>query len=106
LERRFHTVMLREPSLEDAIAIVRGLRERYENFHGVKITEAALRASVFLSHRYIPDRRLPDKAIDLIDEAASMIRMQIGSRPLPIDRKERELSQLIVKQEGFKREKS
>ena len=83
---------------------MRGLRERYEIYHGVHITEGALHAAAFLSTRYIPDRRLPDKAIDLIDEAASMIRLQIGSLPLPIDIKERELSGLIIKQEAFKRE--
>ncbi|MGE3954426.1 MAG: ATP-dependent chaperone ClpB [Parachlamydiales bacterium] len=104
LERRFQPVMIREPSVEDAIAILRGLRERYEIFHGVKITESALNAAVFLSQRYITDRFLPDKAIDLIDESASMIRMQLGSRPLPIDQKERELSALIVKQEALRRE--
>lgn len=106
LERRFQPVMVNEPSLEDSIAILRGLRERFEIFHGVRITESAIHAAVFLSYRYIPDRRLPDKAIDLIDEAASMIRMQIGSRPLPIDRKERELSSLIVEQEALRRENS
>ena len=105
LERRFQPVMIREPSLEDSIAILRGLRERYEIFHGVRITESALHAAVYLSHRYITDRFLPDKAIDLIDEAASMIRMQLGSRPLPIDTKERELSFLIVEQEALRREK-
>lgn len=104
LERRFQTILVPEPTVEDALAILRGLRERYENFHGVRITEDALHSAVVLSHRYIPDRRLPDKAIDLIDEAASMIRMQIGSVPLPIELKERELSSLIVKQEGLKRE--
>ena len=104
LERRFQPILVEEPNLEDSIAILRGLKERYEIFHGVRITEAALHAAVFLSHRYISDRRLPDKAIDLIDEAASMIRMQIGSRPLPIDFKERELSSLIVEQEALKRE--
>lgn len=104
LERRFQTILVPEPTVEDALAILRGLRERYENFHGVRITEDALHAAVVLSHRYIPDRRLPDKAIDLIDEAASMIRMQIGSVPLPIELKERELSSLIVKQAGLKRE--
>ncbi|MGD0665757.1 MAG: AAA family ATPase, partial [Rhabdochlamydiaceae bacterium] len=104
LERRFQPVLVEEPTLENAIAILRGLRERYENFHGVRITEGALHAAVFLSHRYISDRQLPDKAIDLIDEAASLIRMQLGSLPLPIDRKERELSTLIVKQEALKRE--
>lgn len=106
LERRFQPILIQEPSVEDAIAILRGLRERYEIHHGVRITEEALHAAVFLSDRYISDRYLPDKAIDLIDEAASMIRMQISSRPLPIDIKERELSSLIVKQEGLKREKS
>ncbi|MEK7340561.1 MAG: AAA family ATPase, partial [Verrucomicrobiota bacterium] len=106
LERRFQPILVQEPSLEDAIAILRGLRERYEIHHGVRITEEALHAAVFLSARYISDRYLPDKAIDLIDEAASVIRMQISSRPLPIDIKERELSSLIVKQEGLKRENS
>lgn len=104
LERRFQPVMIKEPSVEDAIAILRGLRERYEIYHGVHITESAIHAAVFLSYRYITDRRLPDKAIDLIDEAASLIRMQLGSRPLPIDNKERELSALIVEQEAMKRE--
>lgn len=102
LERRFQPVMVQEPSLEDSIAILRGLRERYEIFHGVHITEGAIHAAVFLSYRYITDRRLPDKAIDLIDEAASLIRMQLGSRPLPIDTKERELASLIVKQESLR----
>lgn len=106
LERRFQPVMIDEPSLEDSIAILRGLKEKYEIFHGVRITESALHAAVFLSARYITDRQLPDKAIDLIDEAASLIRMQIGSRPLPIDTKERELSSLIVEQEALKRENS
>lgn len=106
LERRFQPVYVAEPSLEDAIAILRGLRERYEIFHGVRITEGAIHAAVMLSYRYISDRFLPDKAIDLIDEAASLIRMQLGSRPLPIDIKERELATLIVKQEGLKREDS
>jgi len=104
LERRFQPVMVNEPSLEDSIAILRGLRERYEIFHGVRITESAIHAAVFLSYRYITDRFLPDKAIDLIDEAASLIRMQLGSRPLPIDNKERELANLIVEQEAHRRE--
>jgi len=106
LERRFQTVVVNEPSPEDAIAILRGLREKYEIYHGVRITEGALSSAVILSTRYISDRFLPDKAIDLIDEAASLIRMQIGSRPLPIDQKERELSSLIVKQEGLRREET
>lgn len=104
LERRFQPVTVPEPSLEDAVAILRGLKERYEIYHGVRITEGALHAAVYLSSRYIIDRRLPDKAIDLIDEAASLIRMQIGSLPLPIDKKERELASLIVKKEALKRE--
>lgn len=104
LERRFQPILVQEPSLEEAIAILRGLRERYEIFHGVRITESALHAAVYLSNRYITDRQLPDKAIDLIDEAASLIRMQLGSRPLPIDTIERELAALIVEQEALKRE--
>lgn len=106
LERRFQPVIIDEPSVEDAIAILRGLRERYEIFHGVKITESAIHAAVILSSRYITDRRLPDKAIDLIDETASMIRLQLGSRPLPIDTQERELAGMIVKQEALNREKT
>jgi ATP-dependent Clp protease ATP-binding subunit ClpB len=104
LERRFQTVLVNEPSLEDAIYILRGLKERYEIYHGVHIKEEALHAAVFLSHRYITDRNLPDKAIDLIDEAASMIRLQIGSLPLPIELKEKELSYAIVKQEALRKE--
>lgn len=106
LERRFQPVIVKEPSIEDTIAILRGLRERYEIFHGVRITESAIHSAAFLSDRYITDRNLPDKAIDLIDEAASLIRMQIGSRPLPIDAKERELASLIVEQEALRREMS
>ncbi|ANH78924.1 ATP-dependent Clp protease ATP-binding subunit [Candidatus Chlamydia sanziniae] len=106
LERRFQPIFVTEPSLEDAVFILRGLREKYEIFHGVRITEGALNAAVLLSYRYISDRFLPDKAIDLIDEAASLIRMQIGSLPLPIDEKERELAALIIKQEAIKREKA
>ncbi|MCC6128186.1 MAG: AAA family ATPase, partial [Chlamydiae bacterium] len=104
LERRFQPVLIAEPSLDDAVAILRGLKERFEIYHGVRITEGALHAAVHLSARYLTDRRLPDKAIDLIDEAASLIKMQIGSLPLPIDTKERELSKLIVKQEAMKKE--
>lgn len=104
LERRFQPVYIDEPSPEEAILILRGLRERYEIFHGVRITEGAIYAAVTLSQRYISDRFLPDKAIDLIDEAASLIRMQLGSRPIPIDIKERELATLIIKQEALKRE--
>ncbi len=106
LERRFQKVVIEEPSTEDAIAILRGLKEKYEIYHGVRITEGALHGAVMLSTRYLPDRQLPDKAIDLIDEAASMIRMQLGALPLPIDLKERALSKLLVKQEALKREKT
>jgi ATP-dependent Clp protease ATP-binding subunit ClpB len=106
LERRFQPVLVKEPSEEDAIAILRGLKERYEIFHGVHISEGALHAAVRLSSRYISERQLPDKAIDLIDEAASMIRMQIGSLPLPIDQKERMLSSLNVKQEALRKDPS
>lgn len=104
LERRFQPVIIQEPTVEEAIAILRGLKERYEIFHSVHITEGAIHAAVLLSSRYITDRFLPDKAIDLIDEAASLIRMQIGSRPLPIDTKERELSSLIVEREAYRRD--
>ena len=100
LERRFQPILINEPTVEEALSILRGLKERYEIFHGVHITESALHAAVFLSARYISDRFLPDKAIDLIDEAASLIRMQIGSRPLLYDQKERELSSLIVEKEA------
>ena len=106
LERRFQPVLVKEPTEEDAIAILRGLKEKYEIYHGVHITENAIQAAVKLSSRYISDRQLPDKAIDLIDEAASLIRMQIGSRPLPIDQQERILSTLSVKQEALKNDKS
>ncbi len=106
LERRFQPVLIQEPTEDDAIAILRGLKPRYEIFHGVHITEGALHAAVNLSSRYIMDRQLPDKAIDLIDEAASLIKMQIGSLPLPIDEKERLLSSLSVKQESLKKDQS
>jgi ATP-dependent Clp protease ATP-binding subunit ClpB len=102
LERRFQPVLVEEPSIENTIAILRGLREKYETYHGVRITEKALRAAATLSSRYISDRQLPDKAIDLIDEAASLIRTQIGSLPLPIDTKERELSRYRVELENNK----
>lgn len=102
LERRFQPVLVEEPSIENTIAILRGLREKYETYHGVRITEKALKAAATLSARYISDRQLPDKAIDLIDEAASLIRTQIGSLPLPIDTKEREVSRYLVELENNK----
>lgn len=106
LARRFQPVYISEPSLQDAIAILRGLKEKYEIFHGVRITESALDAAVILSDRYISDRKLPDKAIDLIDEAGSLIRMQLGSRPLPIDTKERELASYVIEQKALQKEGS
>jgi len=106
LERRFQPITISEPTVEDSIAILRGLKEKYEIFHGVRITESAIIAASNLSSRYISDRFLPDKAIDLIDEAASMIRMQLQSRPIPIDQKERHLSFLTVELEALKREQA
>jgi ATP-dependent Clp protease ATP-binding subunit ClpB len=106
LERRFQTVIVDEPDALDTIAILRGLKEKYEIFHGVQIKDDALHAATYLSQRYISDRKLPDKAIDLIDEAASLIRMQLGSMPLPIDKKERELNSLIIQLQGTKKESS
>lgn len=104
LERRFQKVLVDEPSEEDAIAILRGLKERYEAHHGVDITDPAIIAAVKLSQRYITDRQLPDKAIDLIDEAASRIRMEMDSKPEAMDRLERRLIQLKIEQEALKKE--
>ncbi|MEO7198761.1 MAG: ATP-dependent chaperone ClpB [Dokdonella sp.] len=105
LERRFQKVFVGEPSVEDTIAILRGLKERYAVHHGVEITDPALVAAATLSHRYIADRQLPDKAIDLMDEAASRIRMEIDSKPEELDRKERRLIQLKIQREALKKEK-
>ncbi len=104
LERRFQKVLVDEPSVEDTIAILRGLKERYEVHHGVAITDPAIVAASVLSHRYITDRQLPDKAIDLIDEAASRIRMEIDSKPEEMDRLERRLIQLKIEREALKKE--
>ena len=104
LERRFQKVLVQEPSVEDTIAILRGLKERYEVHHGVDITDPAIVAAATLSYRYIADRQLPDKAIDLIDESASRIRMQIDSKPEPMDRLERRLIQLKIEREALKKE--
>ncbi|MGY4533764.1 ATP-dependent Clp protease ATP-binding subunit ClpB [Pseudomonas sp. TE3786] len=104
LERRFQKVLVEEPSEEDTIAILRGLKERYEVHHKVAITDGAIIAAVKLSHRYITDRQLPDKAIDLMDEAASRIRMEIDSKPEVLDRLERRLIQLKVEREALKKE--
>ncbi|MFT3896950.1 MAG: ATP-dependent chaperone ClpB [Thermomonas sp.] len=105
LERRFQKVFVGEPSVEDTIAILRGLKEKYAVHHGVEITDPAIVAAATLSNRYIPDRQLPDKAIDLMDEAASRIRMEIDSKPEEMDRKERRLIQLKIQREALKKEK-
>ncbi len=104
LERRFQKVLVDEPSVEDTIAILRGLKERYELHHGVDITDPAIVSAATLSHRYITDRNLPDKAIDLIDEAASRIRMEIDSKPESMDRLERRAVQLKMEREALKKE--
>jgi len=104
LERRFQKVLVDEPDEEDTIAILRGLKERYEVHHGVTISDGAIIAAAKLSHRYITDRQLPDKAIDLIDEAASRIRMEIDSKPEELDRLERRLIQLKIEREALKKE--
>lgn len=104
LERRFQKVLVDEPSVEDTIAILRGLKERYEVHHGVDITDPAIVAAATLSHRYITDRQLPDKAIDLIDEAASRIRMEIDSKPEAMDKLDRRLIQLKIEREALKKE--
>jgi ATP-dependent Clp protease ATP-binding subunit ClpB len=104
LERRFQPVLVREPSVEDTISILRGLKERYEVHHGVRIKDAALVAAAVLSHRYIADRFLPDKAIDLIDEAASKLRMEIDSMPTAVDELERRVRQLTVEREALRKE--
>lgn len=104
LERRFQKVMVEEPDRDDAIAILRGLKEKYENHHKVQIKDDAIIAAVELSQRYITDRFLPDKAIDLIDEAASMIRMEMNSKPVELDQVEREILQLEIEREAIKRE--
>ena len=105
LERRFQPVLVTEPSEEDTISILRGLKERYEVHHGVRITDSAIIAAAQLSNRYITDRFLPDKAIDLIDEAASKIRIEIDSMPEELDNVERKIKQLEIEREALKREK-
>src|SRR5580765_148790 len=105
LERRFQKVFVGEPTVEDTIAILRGLKERYAVHHGVEITDPAIVAAATLSHRYIADRQLPDKAIDLMDEAAARIRMEIDSKPEALDKLERRIIQLKIEQEALKKEK-
>jgi ATP-dependent Clp protease ATP-binding subunit ClpB len=104
LERRFQKVLVEEPTVEDTIAILRGLKERYEVHHGVEITDPAIVAAATLSHRYISDRQLPDKAIDLVDEAASRIRIEIDSKPEEMDKLERRIIQLKIEREALKKE--
>ncbi len=106
LERRFQPVIVSEPSVEDTISILRGLREKYEIHHGVRITDSALVSAAVLSHRYISDRFLPDKAIDLIDEAASKLRIEIDSMPEELDEVERRIRQLEIEREGIKRDRN
>jgi len=105
LERRFQPVLVREPSVEDTIAILRGLKEKYEVHHGVRIKDSALVAAAILSNRYIADRFLPDKAIDLIDEASSRLRIEIDSMPVEIDEVERKIIQLEIEKQALKKEK-
>src|SRR6059036_3294182 len=105
LERRFQPVYVAEPSVEDTVSILRGLKERYEVHHGVRIKDAALVAAATLSNRYIRDRFLPDKAIDLVDEAASRLRMEIDSMPTPLDERMRRIRQLEIEREGIRRDK-
>src|SRR5437667_5406750 len=104
LERRFQPVFISEPTVEATIAILRGLKERYEVHHGVRIQDAALVAAATLSHRYITDRFLPDKAIDLIDEAASRLRIELDSMPTEIDQIERRIMQLEIERTALKKE--
>src|SRR6476661_1733621 len=105
LERRFQPVMVTEPTVEATIAILRGLKERYEVHHGVRIQDSALVAAATLSHRYITDRFLPDKAIDLVDEAASRIKMELDTKPTELDQLERQILQLEIERTSLSKEK-
>lgn len=105
LERRFQPVLVEQPSVEDTISILRGLKERYEVHHGVRITDPAVIAAATLSQRYITDRFLPDKAIDLIDEAAARLRTEIDSKPQVLDEADRQIMQLEIEREALKKEK-
>src|SRR5205807_6684378 len=104
LERRFQPVMVLQPSVEDTISILRGLKERYEVHHGIRIKDSALVAAAVLSNRYITDRFLPDKAIDLIDEAGSKLRMEIDSLPVQLDEVERKIRQLEIERQALTKE--
>ena len=104
LERRFQPVLVDEPTVEDTISILRGLKERYEVYHGVKITDSALVAAATLSHRYITDRFLPDKAIDLVDEACALIKTELDSMPAELDEQRRKIMQLEIEESALKKE--
>ena len=104
LERRFQPVMVDEPTVEDTISILRGLKDRYEVFHGVKITDSALVTAAVLSNRYITDRFLPDKAIDLVDEACAMIKTELDSMPAELDEQNRKIMQLEIEETALKKE--
>ena len=104
LERRFQPVMVSEPTVEDTISILRGIKERYEVFHGVKITDSSLVAAATLSNRYISDRFLPDKAIDLVDEACAMIKTELDSMPAELDELNRQIMQLRIEEQALKKE--
>src|SRR5947209_9650787 len=104
LARRFQAVFVDEPSVEDTVSILRGLKDKYEQHHGVRITDSALVAASTLSHRYITDRFLPDKAIDLVDEAGARLKMQIDSKPEELDNLDREIVRLKIEQEALKKE--
>ncbi len=105
LERRFQPVLVLEPSVEDTVSILRGLKQRYEVHHGVRITDGAVIAAATLSDRYITDRKMPDKAIDLIDEAAARLRTEIDSKPQPLDEVDRQIMQTEMELEALKKEK-
>src|SRR6202023_644329 len=104
LARRFQPVYVSEPSVEDTVSILRGLKEKYELHHGVRITDSAIVAAATLSHRYITDRFLPDKAIDLVDEAAARLKMQVDSKPAELDEIDRRIMQLKIEEEALKKE--
>src|SRR5699024_10534837 len=104
LERRFQPVLVDEPTVEDTISILRGLKDRYEVFHGVKITDGALVAAATLSNRYISDRFLPDKAIDLVDEACALIKTELDSLPSELDEQQRKIMQMEIEEAALKKE--
>ena len=104
LERRFQPVLVDEPTVEDTISILRGLKERYEVFHGVKITDSALVSAAVLSNRYISDRFLPDKAIDLVDEACALVKTELDSMPAELDELSRKVMQLEIEEAALKKE--